>query len=98
MATEPELVETWGGELDPARQGKYGLSMQNGGSIFYTSYYDLHSRLRYEGISDAMQRLGGIVDEFEKDELRRVPSNHVGHTLIVGVLLCFPESGLVPMF
>jgi hypothetical protein len=98
MAAAPELVETWGGELDPAKQGKYGLSMQNGGSIFYTSYYDLHSRLRYAGIRDAMQRLEGIIDEFEKDELRRVPSNHVGHTLIVGVLLCFPESGLVPMF
>ncbi len=98
MATAPELVETWGGELDPAHQGKYGLSMQNGGSIFYTSYYDLHSRLRYAGIGDAMKRLGGIVDEFEKDELRRMPSNHVGHTLITGVLLCFPESGVVPMF
>lgn len=98
MATAPGLVETWGGGLDPDEEGKYGLSMQNGGSIFYTSYYDLHSRLRYEGIDDAMKRLGNIVDEFEKDELRRVPSNHVGHTLIVGVLLCFPESGLVPMF
>jgi hypothetical protein len=98
MATAPDLVETWGGELDPANQGKYGLSMQNGGVIFYTSYYDLHSRLNYAGIADAMTRLGGIVDEFEKDELRRMPSNHVGHTLITGVLLCFPESGLVPMF
>ena len=98
MAVAPELVETWGGELDPAKQGTYGLSMQNGGSIFYASYYDLHARLRYQGINGAMQRLGGIVSEFEKDELRRVPSNHVGHTLIVGVLLCFPESGLVPMF
>ncbi|QHI70374.1 glucosidase family protein [Tichowtungia aerotolerans] len=98
MATEPGLVETWGGALDPDEEGRYGLSMQNGGSIFYTSYYDLHSRLRYEGIGNAMKRLDGIVDEFEKDELRRVPSNHVGHTLIAGVLLCFPESGIVPMF
>ncbi len=98
MATAPELVETWGGALDPDEEGTYGLSMQNGGAIFYTSYYDLHSRLNYAGIENAMKRLAGIVDEFEKDELRRVPSNHVGHTLIVGVLLCFPESGLVPMF
>jgi hypothetical protein len=98
MATAPELVETWGGALDPDEEGRYGLSMQNGGAIFYTSYYDLHSRLNYAGIENAMKRLDGIVDEFEKDELRRVPSNHVGHTLIVGVLLCFPESGLVPMF
>lgn len=98
MATRSDLVETWGGALDPDEEGKYGLSMQNGGTIFYTSYYDLHGRLEYAGIRDAMKRLDGIIEEFEKDELRRVPSNHVGHTLIAGVLLCFPESGLVPMF
>ena len=98
MATAPGLVETWGGALDPDEEGKYGLSLQNGGAIFYTSYYDLHSRLNYQGIGSAMKRLATILREFEKDELRRVPSNHVGHTLITGVLLCFPESGLVPLF
>lgn len=98
MAGVPDWVETWGGELDPARQGKYGMQIQNGGSIFYTSYYDLAARLRYQGIDGAMKRLEGIMAEFEKDELRRIDSNHVGHTLILGVLLCFPESGLVPMF
>ncbi len=98
MASAPEMAETWGGAIDPNDEGKYGLSMQNGGAIFYTSYYGLHARLRYAGINDAMKRLKEIVAEFEKDELRRMPSNHVGHTLIVGILLCFPESGLVPMF
>ena len=98
MAVAPELVETWGGALDPDDEGKYGSSLQNGGTIFYTSYYDLHSRLRYQGIDSAMSRLNVIMEEFEKDELRRVNSNHVGHTLITGILLCFPESGLVPMF
>lgn len=98
MATVPEWVETWGGELDPARQGRYGMQIQNGGVIFYTSYYDLGARLKYQGIDGAMRRLKAIMDEFEQDEIRRIDSNHVGHTLILGVLLCFPESGLVPMF
>lgn len=98
MATAPGLVETWGGELHPARQGKFGTSMQNGGMIFYASYYDLHARLRYRGIDGAWSRLEAIMEEFEVDELRRMDSNPAGHTLIAGVLLCFPESGLVPMF
>ena len=95
---KPLWVETWGGALNPDDQGRYGMQIQNGGTIFYTSYYDLHSRLRYQGIDGAMRRLNVIAGEFEKDELRRMDSNHIGHTLMIGVLLCFPESGLVPMF
>jgi hypothetical protein len=94
----PLWVETWGGELHPAQQAKYGTQIQNGGVVFYTSYYDLKSRLYYQGIDAAINRLNVIMEEFEKDELRRVDSNHVGHTQICGILLCFPESGMVPMF
>lgn len=74
----------------------YGYSIQNGGAIFYTSYYDLVSRFRYLGAENAMQRLDGILTEFRKDELRRYPDSHSGGN-VTGIVGEFPESGLVPV-
>lgn len=76
----------------------YGENLQNGGAILYTSYYDLHARLRYRGPDDAARRLDAILAEFHRDGLRRVVTNSVGHSHVLGILREFPESGLVPCF
>ncbi|MDR3318338.1 MAG: hypothetical protein LBS99_02775 [Clostridiales bacterium] len=79
----------------PGTFGGYGNQMQNGGTIFYISHYDLIGRLNNTGADDAFARFGVIVDEFKKDELRRNSYTEHGE-YVEGVIGEFPESGLVP--
>ncbi len=97
---DPPVVNTWGGafDLSPGANAAFGQQIQNGGSIFYVSYYDLHARQRTRGPEDAAKRFGMIATEFLKDHLRRDPSNDEGVSDIFGILREFPESGLVPLF
>lgn len=90
--------ETWNGALKVGEGGNaaFGLQMQNGGAIFYLSYYDLLARRRVFGAEDAWQRMKVILEEFQIDQLRRDPSGPEAMTEIVGVVGEFPESGLVP--
>ena len=74
--------------------GAYGNQMQNGGTIFYTSYYDIMGRYKNDAQS-AFDRFSVIVDEFHVDSLRR-NSRTVYGEYVEGVLGEFPESGLVP--
>lgn len=82
-------------DVIPGHWGEYGNQMQNGGTIFYTSHYDISGRLTYSA-NDAVKRFNVIMDEFHKDELRRNPQTKFGgyQVSIVGE---FPESGLVPL-
>lgn len=91
--------ETWGGALKTHEGGNaaYGVQMQNGGAIFYVSYYDLLARGRVLGVNDAWQRMQMILEEFQIDQLRRDPSGPEAMTEIIGVVGEFPESGLVPL-
>jgi hypothetical protein len=66
--------------------------------IFYTSFYDLMSRLLYISPDDALTRLDAIMAEFHKDQLRRDPPNSQGVAWKLGITGEFPESGLVPSF
>lgn len=79
----------------PGMWGEYGLQMQNGGTIFYTSYYDISGRTGISG-DNAMKRFNVIMDEFHKDQLRRDPRTSFG-VYQVSINGEFPESGLVPM-
>ncbi len=84
----------------PGTMGGYGNSMQNGGTIFYTSYYDIMGRLQVSA-DNAFERFNVIVDEFAIDSLRRNQSKLHTATQTVGeyvegVIGEFPESGLVP--
>ncbi|MEA2069045.1 MAG: hypothetical protein U9P12_07585, partial [Verrucomicrobiota bacterium] len=97
-AVAPSFWDSWTMETGPETIGEYGRQIQNGGHIFYVSYYDLMSRLKTRGIDDAMKRMEVILDEFHKDQLRRKPSNKFGSTHQEGILREFPESGLVPLF
>jgi hypothetical protein len=97
-AVEPSFWDSWTMKVGPGTIGEYGGQIQNGGQIFYVSYYDLMSRLKTRGIDDAMKRMDVILDEFHKDNLRRKPSNRFGSTHVEGILREFPESGLVPLF
>lgn len=76
--------------------GGYGNQMQNGGTIFYTSYYDLMGRIRSGDIQSAADRFDTILEEFHKDQLRRFPYTAYGG-YVEGVIGEFPESGLVPL-
>jgi len=97
---DPPPVNTWGGafNLEPGGNAAFGRQIQNGGAIFYVSYYDLHARNRYRGAEAAMERANAIERGFHLDHLRRDPSNNEGVSDIVGVLREFPESGLVPYY
>lgn len=70
--------------------------LENGGAIFYTSYYDLMARLRHLGADNALARLQTIVGEFEVDQLRRDPTAPGSAPWQIGIIGEFPESGLVP--
>ena len=94
-----------GGELPctPGTFGGYGHQMQNGGTIFYISYYDLVGRINTNNVETAKDRFDTIMQEFHKDGLRRdryMVFTQNGYTGIgeysEGVIGEFPESGLVP--
>ncbi|GGD56266.1 discoidin domain-containing protein [Paenibacillus nasutitermitis] len=79
------------------------MQIQNGGSIFYTSYYELMSRLRSTGANDAYTRLQAMVNRFNLDHLSGGNPLYYGETGqhytegLVGTWGDFPESGLVPV-
>lgn len=93
-------VQTWNGALDlrPGGNGAYGEQIQNGGGIFYVSYYDLHGRRRSGGGESVRRRWEKILAEYAQDQLRRRPANAQGSAHVLGLLREFPESGLVPYF
>jgi hypothetical protein len=75
--------------------------LENGGAVFYTSFYDICSRARYRGPDDAWSRYAAILDEYGKDGLLRDPPNSRGARWVVGIVGEFPESGLpatVPLY
>ena len=74
--------------------GAYGNQMQNGGTIFYISYYDLLGRSTLSA-DKSFGRFKTIMEEFHVDSLRRNPRTYYGE-YVAGVLGEFPESGLVP--
>ena len=100
-AIEPHWWEDWNGALSVGPGGKvpYEGNCQNGGAIFYVSYYDLLARLQWRGPDFAIQFFNQILDEFKKDELRRNPVNvKTGMAGVFGIIGPFPESGNVPLF
>ena len=80
----------------PGHWGEFGLQMQNGGTIFYISHYDISGRAFLSG-DLAGARLDTIVDEFHQDALRRDPRTRFGIYYQVSINGEFPESGLVPL-
>lgn len=81
----------------------FGDQCQDGGAIFYTSFFDLMARLRYRGPDDAWQRWSAILARY------RMPDRLCGGPPLcrgeipqqvnpgsVGLDLPFPESGMVP--
>jgi hypothetical protein len=98
---EPHWWEDWNGALSVGPGGKvpYGGNCQNGGAIFYLSYYDLMARLDWRGPDFAMRFFNPIIGEFKKDELRRNPVDvRTGMAGVLGIIGPFPESGNVPLF
>lgn len=77
------------------------VNIQNEGTIFYISHYDMMGRLRCLGADNAMDRFHVILKEFhETDSLRVWPyleDERGRYSYIAGVIGEFPESGLVPL-
>ena len=103
---EPYYWWDHGGALPctPGTFGGFGHQMQNGGTIFYTEYYDMMGRIKTLGADSANSRFSVIMEEFHKDSLRRnrymsfVQDGYQGiGEYSEGVLGEFPESGLVPL-
>lgn len=78
------------------QNASYGEHLENGGAIFYTSFYDVASRLKFLGADNAWSRFEVILNEFRIDELRRDPPNAKGVAWKWGIIGEYPESGLVP--
>jgi len=93
-------VNTWNGALNvnPGGNAAFGHNNQNGGSIFYVSYYDLHGRRNYGGTEVVKELWEKIRAEFHIDQLRRIPANNQGVSHVLGILREFPESGLIPFY
>ncbi len=83
-------------DVKPGHWGEYGNQMQNGGTIFYTSYYDIAGRTMVSG-DCAIGRFNEIMAEFHIDSLRRAPRPIPGNFYQVSIVGEFPESGLVPL-
>ena len=95
----PPMFISYNGVLTvgPGGTAAFGVQMQNGGAIFYLSYYDLLARIAQSGPDNAWDRMQGILSEFEVDQLRRDPLGVRAFTEMVGIVGEFPESGLVPV-
>ena len=87
-------------DVTSGKWGEYGNQMQNGGSIFYISHYDVGGRVRMDP-DNAAERFRTILEEFHKDELRRDPDSafsvDAGGGFLLSICGEFPESGLVPL-
>jgi len=95
----PPPINTWNAfSVEPGGNAAFGEQIQNGGSIFYVSYYDLHARRQERGAESVLQRWHGIETEFTRDQIRRDPANKHGMTEVVGVLREFSDAGLVPYY
>ena len=75
----------------------FGEMLENGGTIFYTAFYENMSRILNGMKEDALQRYITIANEYKIDELNRDPANNVGYAWKIGVIEEFPENGLVPL-
>ncbi len=88
---------SWNGDIvSTSPHGAFGACMQNGGTIFYMSYYDLMGRILNLGADNAFERFQVIMKEFHnQDQLRVFPyPTDIGYES--GVIGEFPESGMVP--
>lgn len=97
---EPYCWFDWNKAIWPGPGGSasFGTHVENGGVIFYVSYYDLMARMLVQGPEGAGKRFRKIMEEFHVDTLRRNRFNEQGADWVEGILGPFPESGLVPAF
>ncbi len=76
--------------------------IQNGGTIFYISYYELMSRIKAYGADNSYERLKEIIDRYSIEHLQggTLFTGEVNQHFTPGLVGCwgeFPENGLVPV-
>ena len=72
-------------------------NQQNGGIFFWVEHYDLLARIKYLGGDDAWERFSVVIDEFHKDQLRRMSFYNDSDKFDQGIIGEYPESGMVPL-
>lgn len=87
---------TWQGGCNVTSTHSYRNHFQNGGVIFYPTYYDIMNRVQMISPENAYNRLNELATEFAFDELYRRPVTPSGNGDLIGIINEFPESGLVP--
>lgn len=80
------------GGIDEFTNAAYNKHLENGGYIFYTVYYELMARAKYESANDVIRRFQQIADVYAYNRL----NSDIGGWL-EGLVGEFPESGLVPV-
>ncbi|MEQ4205581.1 discoidin domain-containing protein [Actinopolymorpha sp. B9G3] len=95
-AGKPYWWNDVGGAISLDAAAAWDEHLENGGAIFYTSFYDILARHRTRGVDDAFARMLAIADEYAVDEIERRPRNSYGADWRLGTTGPFPESGLVP--
>jgi hypothetical protein len=95
-AGEPWWMFGWGGTA-------WEEQCQDGGAIFYTSFYDLMDRRRFFGVDNAWKRFSEILARYREPDrlcggspLFRGEHPQQQDPGSVGLDIPFPESGLVP--
>lgn len=91
----------WNGDIYPyekdgAVHGVYGNCMQNGGTIFYISYYDILGRIAGVSSDNGWQRFESILGQFHTENQLRIFQYPTVIGYQTGVIGEFPESGMVP--
>lgn len=79
------------GLISEFSNARYNVHLENGGYIFYTVYYELMTRAKYQGADSVVKRLQQIAEVYKYNKL----NTDIGGWL-EGLCGEFPESGLVP--
>ncbi len=86
------------GTTMPTPDGWCGWPNQmNGGIFFWVEHYDLLARMNYLGSNDAWERFSVVIEEFRKDQLRRMSFYNDADKFDQGIIGEYPESGMVPL-
>ncbi len=76
--------------------------IQNGGTVFYTAYHELISRIKVYGADNSYDRLKEIIDRYSIEHLQggELATGEPHQHFTSGLVGCwgeFPENGLVPV-
>ena len=103
MFNNPSIAEGgWYGCTWPGGDAFGTEQIQNGGTVFYTAYHELISRIKVYGADNSYDRLKEIINRYNADHLQggELITGEPHQHFTAGLVGCwgeFPENGLVPV-